>query len=855
MAKEPKKPVDISSDTLKNQELFNELLKSAEKSTKGLTSAQYKYLQNTRESLEIQKAISRDKKQFGVYLKKVKELEKDIVSLEEQKALASKKNKIAIQGEIDKLNEQKKLYVDNLKKVRGFRTTIAGIGSDIDKVNKGFKTVKNNLTGLYNFFDVGGMFKMLKAIKTTNAEMGIIGTRSLALSKNIRMASIDAAKFGVGLEDIAKIQGSYSDELGTTDFLSQNTLSNFAALGKVTGMGAEAVGKMAAEMKLVGMSSEKTAKFIDQSFTDVSAMGLNATKVIKNFSQNLKLLNKYNFKGGVKSLMRMAESATKMGVSMQLAAPMAEKLFDIEGAVEMSAQLQVMGGEWAKLGDPFKLMYMARNDMEGLTNSIINATKGAAQFNAKTGEFDIAALEMQRLRKVAEATGLNFEELAQSAKNVAKFAAIKKQISYNFDKQTQDFIENTAILDEKGRAKIRVGMDEKYVNMLTEQDKLKLKDMASQKKMLKDRAKDTQTFDEKLKDLITMLKTMALPIIETINNILAPKLDSLMKKFSDPKFIGKVEEFATQLKEKLPKFVDSVVEFGKTILGVVKTVGKFILEYPKLSAGIALAIGGLKWWYYGVQLGGGFMSVARNAMGSMGGMGGGKSQVTGGKKGKSKIKGTGGKAGKMGKMGKMGRFSAGGAAGGLLMGGLNSIDAFSEGKTGEGIGNIAGGVLGGILGTALDPFLGPFGTILGAQLGAAAGGALGGIFDTVNDGVIFNPKDKFMKMNDGAMIAGTNINGNKQLAQALSSMAPTFSNKNSLMNSSRNAGVNANIPGKMNHSFDDLKINGTIRLETDKGVGKELSDDLLKDPSFIRSITRMVHTETNKNLNGRTVGN
>jgi len=35
---------------------------------------------------------------------------------------------------------------------------------------------------------------------------------------------------------------------------------------------------------------------------------------------------------------------------------MADKLFDVEGAVDMSAQLQVMGGAWAKLADPFKLM-------------------------------------------------------------------------------------------------------------------------------------------------------------------------------------------------------------------------------------------------------------------------------------------------------------------------------------------------------------------------------------------------------------------------------------------------------------------------------------------------------------------
>jgi hypothetical protein len=53
---------------------------------------------------------------------------------------------------------------------------------------------------------------------------------------------------------------------------------------------------------------------------------------------------------------------------MDFAAGMSDKLWDIEG--DMSAQLQVMGGAWAKLADPFHLMYMARNDMKGLTEEI-----------------------------------------------------------------------------------------------------------------------------------------------------------------------------------------------------------------------------------------------------------------------------------------------------------------------------------------------------------------------------------------------------------------------------------------------------------------------------------------------------
>jgi hypothetical protein len=51
----------------------------------------------------------------------------------------------------------------------------------------------------------------------------------------------------------------------------------------------------------------------------------------------MKLLNKTNFKDGVKGLEAMGKLATKLGVKMDFAG-MSDKLWDIEGAVDMSAQ-------------------------------------------------------------------------------------------------------------------------------------------------------------------------------------------------------------------------------------------------------------------------------------------------------------------------------------------------------------------------------------------------------------------------------------------------------------------------------------------------------------------------------------
>jgi hypothetical protein len=178
----------------------------------------------------------------------------------------------------------------------------------------------------------------------------------------------------------------------------------------------------------------------------------------------------------------------------------------------------------------------------------------------------------------------------------------------------------------------------------------------------------------------------------------------------------------------------------------------------------------------------------------------------------------------------------GGAGGGLLAGGIDSIDAFSEGKHGEGFGNIAGGVLGGALGS----LLGPVGTILGSSLGSMAGGYIGGLFDedederprsgaiaSMGDGIVFDAKDKFLKMNDGAMIAGTKKGGNQALADELA------------RGSSKTMKIEF---GEIHFKFDELKV-------TSPGT-PGLAINIMKDPQIIRELTRVIHQETQKALKG-----
>ena len=220
---------------------------------------------------------------------------------------------------------------------------------------------------------------------------------------------------------------------------------------------------------------------------------------------------------------------------------------------------------------------MARNDMEGLTKEVVNATAASSHWSKTNKQFEISALEMHTLRKVAEQTGMSYEDLAASAKKAAQFVGVRKQISYGFDEDTKKFIETTADIDDNGNATITINGNKKLVSQLTNMDKTALDTMIAEKKTLKERADAAQTFDEKLTNLINQVKTLLLPVLEGLDTTLRP----IVKKFS--------EAIAD------PKFLETIKGLGESIGKFIGSIGKFIFENPKWSLALFGVFEAAKW--------------------------------------------------------------------------------------------------------------------------------------------------------------------------------------------------------------------------------------------------------------------
>ena len=809
---------------------INRLLKEQAQLQQEINSGLDGYLN----ALKQVKAIDETKKAIN---EKINALQAQLtVGTQQERDIAAAKLDI-LKKELEYLTRRGDMIKEQLKDANKMKMTFAAIAAS---TLKGFSNLPNLIQNSFGKLKSFGLFEMDKAIRMSATEMGKFGKNANALRTTIKDTATTTNSWGMGVKELSKLQSSFSEELGRTAMMGNEGLEAVSALAAATSLGVEGAGKLTAEMDNQGLSAKRTADFMEQTMNDSAKMGINTSKVVKNIQNNMKMLNKYNFKGGVKGLAKMAQTTSKLGVDMNFVGAMADKLFDIEGAVDMSAQLQVMGGAWSELADPFKLMYMARNDMEGLTEAIGQAAASSAHFNKETGEFEISSLEMHRLRKIAEQTGVSYEELATAGKNAAKFSRIKTQMSFSVGggeegKKMQEFLENTAQLDESGKAFI-IDMkgDKKYLNALGSSGKKLIEAEMANQATLKERAEAAQSFDEKITNLINMVKTYMMPIVEGIDEVLRPVIDDLFKEGST--------------------FRDDLKDLGKSLGGFVKGA----LEMLKPLGQLALYLGpkGLFAAFIGGKLLSGLISAS---VWILNGMALAKGFAIGG----------GGMAGKAAAYGPqlppkpgMGFGAKAGIAGvaGLGLGMLT--DANTEAGSGW---NIAGKTAAGALqGAALGAFLGP----IGAGVGALIGGLVGGV-SAYNAG---KPQHDALF---GSSVHDANFKGLKgQIPEFPKGLGNDFSeergviqggkihpidNKDDLLTMKPGGGVMQGLAEatknkrsqKLKVEFGEIKFNmGELMVKTSGGDSKTIGKDLLESPQFTRDIARMIHVETEKAITG-----
>jgi hypothetical protein len=667
-----------------------------------------------------------------------------------------------------------------------------------------------------------------KAVRKTQLSMGVLSNQSLSFSQNMYKTAIQTSLIGANAKELAKYQQDYSEQIGRTVVLSQDGLIAMAEMAKGTMLGADGAAQLAAEMDAFGISTTSARDIVQETVDSAHKMGVNSEATTKKLLSNLKTAQKYNFKGGVKGITDMTIQGQKFKISMEAVAGFADKLFTPEGAIDAAAQLQVLGGAWSQIADPFQLMYQARNDMAGLQKSMIEATAGAAQFNKETGKFEISGLELHRLRQAAEVTGQDFGDLAEQARQLARVKDIKTKIAFKFDKDTEEFITSTANYSkEKAGYTINIDGQDTLIKDLSRANIEQLKTLALQKEDLAKRAMQSQTFDETWENLKNMFKATLLPALDG---------------------------FSTAMKKVLgnPAVVKGLTDFAVSIGNLSGIVGEFIANNPWTAAITYGIFKASQWVLNGIALGMGFNTVAGGN--GKGGIISGISNLLGGGSGPSQFgssiyqrsgsmynKSTGAYMGDgisagigqkgVGKMG-TGLTTAGIIGiGGLVATGIGmGLRAWAGDKktTGASAARVGGKALeyggtGAMLGAMVG---GPLGGAIGGGVGALAGAGVGMYEESQMQDYVMRPGQKAQPFSSNDTLIGFKPGGPIEKQSSISNSAPQ----------------------SMQITFAPLKIDfGIITLQSGNSNTKI---DLANDPILARELSSVIQQELRKAIGG-----
>jgi len=457
---------------------------------------------------------------------------KGVVSQQEQSRLLSEQ----IANNQKLLAEATKSYLagekDALKLVEQLRNEQKSL---IDKEKEFNKTIREGNKARQTAVDLtrqlGGAVKGLwtylqsqdKIIRSTVLNLGMSGTKAEMMRSSFENSAIFAARLGANLEDLQKIQEGYADETGRARAMTSEMLSDITMIGKGTGLGIEQATKLGAQFELMGFDAKSTMNYVQGVVDSSERMGVNTTKVLKNINDNFKKLNTYNFQQGVKGFAEMAQYAEKFKIDISDALNAADTARTLDGAINMVAKLQVMGGEFAKL-DMFQTLYFARNDPKKLQEKIAGLTKNLVTLRKTSdGTFEkfISPADRDRLAFAGKALGITTEKMTEMAERAFDISKMAQQLQgLGLTDREKELVQGAAVFNAKsGRFQVELaGRMEDISNLTKDQAKAFAKEQVS----LEERAKNAQTFDETFKATIQELKASLLPVLNGINKYLLP---------------------------------------------------------------------------------------------------------------------------------------------------------------------------------------------------------------------------------------------------------------------------------------------------------------------------------------------
>ena len=470
-------------------------------------------------------------------LEKENELLREKIRLLEEAETQTERNRVGISKTIQNSADFYTKLENEVKQTNLSMSDTIALMLDVGNVSTKTDKQKQRILALR---ELNALADSIRKNLTTNIGM-TEGMMDMTTSV-ITLASGQLEGFNLTANDIMETLATTMETVGRQLSIPPDILADMTKIDSLFG---EVSADFVANFDKIGSGAFAATDAIKDTVLVAQNMGLTVSTLLPDVAKNIDKINTYGFKNGVAGLTQMVAQGQRLGLSMDSVLKVSDKAFSPEGAIDMAAQLQMIGGAAGELLDPFQLMYMAQNDVEGLQEAIVKSTESAVTFNEQTGEFGIPPAERMRLQKTAEAMGISYEELAETAVRNAKRTQALAQfdVGGNIDERTQELIAGMAEVGPGGKMSITVEDEKGQAQTILLED---LNDLMKENPKLlesiQDQAnRDSMSIEDVQKQQLTVNEAMEAHTA-SINNI-------LIKAAADGAFGGQARDFAAALKD------------------------------------------------------------------------------------------------------------------------------------------------------------------------------------------------------------------------------------------------------------------------------------------------------------------
>jgi hypothetical protein len=314
--------------------------------------------------------------------------------------------------------------------------------------------------------------------------------------------------FGQGQERLSELMGAVSDaiprvaRLGGSITDVEDTMKGIAEASRRNVIAnTEDVEKLYAATQIIGGSAQELSdsfldigvgiseipKQLEESINYIQSIGGNTKSVMKDVSDNMDEMNRYQFQGGVQGLTKMAAQASMLRFDMNQTFQLADKVLDPENAIEVASAFQRLGVSAGNLADPFQLMNQSINDPSGLQNSLADVAKQFTYFDEKTKTFKINPQGVLTLREMEKQTGVSAKEMSKlglAAAELDQRLSAVNMAGLNIKEEDKQYLANIAKMGEGGEYEVKLTNEkgDEYTKKLSDITQTEMNKLIEQQK-------------------------------------------------------------------------------------------------------------------------------------------------------------------------------------------------------------------------------------------------------------------------------------------------------------------------------------------------------------------------------------